>query len=109
MGKEKTVVRVALRSAGMVRPESCVAGVFGLRVGGVLRGGLAVEMSDARPGGYRVAAVRIEPGLTAGELSGAELTLKGGMVSDLEGRTLPEAAWTFTESGGEWRGVPVKR
>jgi hypothetical protein len=42
-------------------------------------------------------------------LSGAELTLKGGMVSDLEGRTLPEAAWTFTESGGEWRGVPVKR
>ncbi len=35
MEKEKTVVRVALRSAGMVRPETCVAGVFGLRVGGV--------------------------------------------------------------------------
>ncbi|RFC52373.1 MAG: hypothetical protein DVB22_000740 [Verrucomicrobia bacterium] len=108
-GKEKTVVRVALRSAGMVRPESCVAGVFGLRVGGVARAGLAVEMSDARPGGYRVAAVRIEPGLTAEEVKGAELTLKGGMVSDLAGQTLPEATWTFTESEGEWRGVPERR
>ncbi len=66
-------------------------------------------MSDVRAGGYRVAAVRIEPGLTAGELKGAELTLKGGMVSDLAGRTLPEATWTFTESEGEWRGVPVRR
>jgi hypothetical protein len=70
---------------------------------------LAVEMSDARPGGYRVAAVRIEPGLTAEEVKGAELTLKGGMVSDLAGQTLPEATWTFTESEGEWRGVPERR
>lgn len=64
---------------------------------------------DGKPLSAGSEVVRVETGLTAGELMGAELTLKGGVVSDLEGRTLPEAEWTFTESGGEWRGEPVRR
>ena len=99
---DATVISVALKSPGLIRPDSCGRGAFAVQVGTVDRKVAAVRMSDERPGGYRVAAVRLEPALRGEELREAELTLLPGFVRDLQGATVPGRVWGFAQKEGRW-------
>lgn len=95
-------VLIAYQSAAGIMPQTCDVKDATLATGiGENLHPASVQISDSRPGGWRVATYRF-PNITPEQLDGAKLRLLPSEVKDRAGVAVPATEWSLARQSGEW-------